>query len=250
MKHLLHLEFRKLRKQRKLIVCTSHMIGLLFLSALTTKVLMNLSPELSSQAGASGITSMTGAVSSSSFVLITGIFVALAACEDYEQQTIKNIYARGYTRTQTYYAKLIAAAAGVTAMFLAVLAFSFTLGTLLFGAGIRDVRFLAVIGTQYIAAMADTALAFAIAAFLRRNGSSIAAIIVAPMIVNMVLSLADSFLRLEDLSLMSLWVSSFMSDLSSVSVSGERLLVCLAGSLLYIPVFAIGGQYLNKRIKL
>ena len=78
----------------------------------------------------------------------------------------------------------------------------------------------------------------------------IAGIILAPMLVGVVCGLADSFLKIEDFTLTSLWLSNFMTDVSILAVSAERMLVCLVGSLIYIPVFVIVGLYYNKKIEL
>ncbi len=49
--------------------------------------------------------------------MFAGIVTALLVCDDYEQQTIKNIYARGYSRSQVYFSKLISVFLAVTVMF-------------------------------------------------------------------------------------------------------------------------------------
>ena len=88
-------EMHKLKKQKSFYICTLIMVALLFLSAITTKALVNGSPEYAAQFKGSGIDSMIGALGNCSFLLIAGIFTALTVCEDYEQQTVKNIFSRG-----------------------------------------------------------------------------------------------------------------------------------------------------------
>lgn len=251
MNRLIKLEFRKLRKQKSFYICTVIMIGLLFLGTLTSNALANAAPELLEQLDASGIGNLIAAVSNSSFVLIAGIFTALCVCEDHEQNTVKTIYARGFSRLQVYFSKMISIFLATSVMFLLVLAFSFLFGALFFGVGsIDSLKLLALLGVQYIASMANIALCFAISSVLRRNGSSIAATILAPMLVNVVLSLVDSFLKFEDFSTTTIWLSSFLGDLGTLAVSTERMLVCLVASLIYIPVFIVAGAYFNKKIEL
>ena len=98
-------------------------------------------------------------------------------------------------------------------------------------------------------AMANVAMFFAISSVLRKNGSSIAATIVAPMLVNVVLSFADSLLKLRDVSLTNYWLSSFLGDLT-LSVESGRMTVCLVASLIYIPVFVFAGIRINRKIEL
>lgn len=59
---------------------------------------------------------------------------------------------------------------------------------------INGTDFIAVLLTQYITCMANISLFSALSFILRKNGSSIAAVIVAPMLINMVLGMTDSFL--------------------------------------------------------
>lgn len=247
---LLRFEMYKLRKQKSLYICTIIIIALLFLSAMTTNAFVNGSPDFAAQYHGSGIDSMIGALGNCSFLLIVGIFTALMICEDYEQQTVKNIFSRGYTRRNVYTAKLLAVWLVTSAMFLTAEIASLIFGSLYFGIGQSgNWHFLAVVGVQYFVAMANVALSVAISSMLRKNGASIAAIIVAPMLVNVVLSLADSLLKLKDISLTNYWLSSFLGDLT-LSVSTERMTVCLVASVIYTLLFVIAGAQFSRRTEL
>jgi len=247
---LMKFEMHKLKKQKSFYICTLIMVALLFLSAMTTNALVNGSPEFAAQFKGSGIDSMIGALGNCSFLLIAGIFTALTVCEDYEQQTVKNIFSRGYSRGSVYTAKLMTVWIATSVMFLIAELAALISGSLYFGIGeTESLRFLAVLGVQYVVAMANVAMFFAISSVLRKNGSSIAATIVAPMLVNVVLSLADSLLKLKDVSLTNYWLSSFLGDLT-LSVGSGRMTVCLVAALIYIPVFVIFGMRINRKIEL
>ncbi len=247
---LMKFEMHKLKKQKSFYICTLIMVALLFLSAMTTNALMNGSPEFAAQFSGSGIDSMIGALGNCSFLLIAGIFTALTVCEDYEQQTVKNIFSRGYSRGSAYTAKLMTVWIATSVMFLIAELAALISGSLYFGIGeVESLRFLAILGVQYVVAMANVALFFAFSSTFRKNGSSIAATIVAPMLVNVMLSLADSLLKLKDVSLTSYWLSSFLGDLT-LSVGLERMTVCLVASLIYIPVFVFVGMKVNRDIEL
>lgn len=251
MKNLLKLEFRKLKRQKSFYICTAIMIALLLLSAVTTNALIKTVPAFAGQLDRSGIDSMITALSNSSFTLIVSIFTALTVCEDYEQQTVKNIFAKGYSRKIVYFAKMISVWISTSIMFVIVVLASLGFGTIFFGIEEPgDLKFLGIIAVQYVTAMANVALFFAISSTLRKNGSSIAAAIIAPMLMNIVLTLLDSFLRLENFSTASIWISSFLGDLSTQAISSERLLFCLAASLAYILLFAFAGLQFNKKFEL
>lgn len=251
MNNLLKLEFRKLRKQKSFYICTVIMIALLFFSAVTTKMLNEANTNFSAQNSISDIASAVSAVSNCSFLLIAGIFTALFVCDDYEQQTIKNFYSRGYTKMQVYFSKFISVWIACSIMFVLVVLSGFLFGKIYFSAEkINGTDFIAVLLTQYITCMANISLFSALSFILRKNGSSIAAVIVAPMLVNMVLGMTDSFLKLKDTSLTNLWVSSFINDLSALTVEHSRLMVCFMASVVYIIVFMTMGSFLHKKIEL
>lgn len=56
--------------------------------------------------------------------------------------------------------------------------------------------------------------------------------------------------QLKDTSLTNLWVSSFINDLSALTVEHSRLMVCFMASVVYIIVFMTMGSFLHKKIEL
>ena len=249
MKNLLKLELRKLRTKKSFYICTFIMIGILLLTTLITNALAG--SDLVGEDGTTCINNMINALGNSYFVMIASIFVAMLVCEDYAGQTIKNIYARGYSRKNVYLAKLIAVLISTTIMVIVVWATSFILGTIFFKVGeVDNYKFLALLGTQYLAVMAEITFAFTIAAIIRKTGGAIACVIVAPMIIGLLLSLADVFSSFEEIYLSELWVSNYLSVVSNFEVTTERILLCFIGSLIYIPIFSLIGFYANKRIQL
>ena len=120
MNNLLKLEFTRLKRQKSFYVCTIIMVALIFLSMLTANALANASPEIAAEFKASGIESLIGGMGNSSFTLIASIFAVLFVCEDYDQQIVKNIYARGYSRKSVYLSKMVSVFVSTTVMFVIV----------------------------------------------------------------------------------------------------------------------------------
>lgn len=249
MKNLLKFEFRKLKKQKSFYICTVIAVALLFLFALTVRsIIWGDSAPAEEELVTAGIGIMVGALSNSSFIMIAGIFVVLFVCEDYSTQTVKNIYARGYSGKQVYFAKLISALLGTTVMFAVVEVAAFAIRTAFFGFGNFDfLKFLELIGIQYTIVVANIALDFALASTIRKNGGAIASVILVPMLVGVVTGFADSFLKSDSFSFTSLWLSEFLSDVSVMTVSPKRMVICLVGSLIYIPLFVTAGVYLHQK---
>ena len=251
MKNLLKLEFRKLITRKSFYICIAIMVGLLLFSALTTNALIDSEFMDEYDYQLSGINTMIEALSTSSFIMIAGIFVALFVCEDYTGQTVKNIYARGYSRVSVYFSKLITVLISTTVMLIIVDAVAFLVGSALFGVGeIGNYKFLAIIGTQYIIAIAEVTFAFTIASVIRKTGGAIACIIIAPMLIGILLSLVDVFFNFENISISEFWISNFLPQISSLDVSNKQIILCIVGSLIYIPLFSAIGLYINKKIQL
>ena len=245
MMSLLRFEFRKLWKQKRFYICTGVMVSLILLSGVTTKVL------LGDATGMTAIELMLNAVENSSFLMIAGIFVALHICEDYEQQTIKNIYARGYTRTEVYFSKLVTAWLSTTIMFLMIVLISFVLGNIYFTAGSADVgKLIELLFVQYLVCMANISMFIALSTVFRTNGSSIAATIVFPMLVNVVLALLDSYLKLEKIHLADYWVSSLSNGLSTLTMHNGKMVQCGILAVIYCMIFIAIGWHFSKKVEL
>lgn len=245
MTNLLRFEFHKLRKQKRFYICTGVMVSLLLLSGVTTKALFGASASMT----VADI--MLNAAGNSSFLMIAGIFAALHICEDYEQQTIKNIYARGYTRNSVYFSKLISAWLSTTCMFLIVMLTSFAFGNIYFTTGSADVgKLTGVLVVQYLVCMANISMFLALSTVFRKNGSSIAATIVFPMLVNMVLALLDSYLKLEKIHLADYWISSLANGLSTLTMSKGKMVQYSVLAVIYCIIFIAFGRYFSKKEQL
>lgn len=134
---LLKFEFRKLRKQKSFYICTVFMLALLLLSAITMHELGDANaPFTISYGSAAEFTLNT--LNGSNFIFISAVFTVLSVCDDYEQQIVKNIYAKGFTRSAVFAAKWITVFAAVSIMFIIVYIVSFALGNLYLPMG--DVR--------------------------------------------------------------------------------------------------------------
>ena len=250
MGNLLKFEFRKMKRLKSFYIC----LGLMLVSVLITAVTLNLidmssiEDQLSELDQASinlaknGVDFMLSAVSNASYLTIVGVFVAIFVCSDFDEQTIKNVYAKGYTRQSVYFSKLIATLVLSTIMFVACLAFAFAVGTAFWGVGEGSVlKILAVVGVQYVACIANVMFFFAISILLSKMGISIALNIIAPIVISLVLALVDTIIKIKDFALSNYWMTTFITDTSFLSITTTRLLVCLAFSVIYIVALVVLG---------
>lgn len=255
MTDLLKFEFRKLKRQKSFYVILAIMVALVVLSAVMSKLLESLASEIDAVADAmdgesiaiTGAGTVLGVVSASMFSTLAAIFTAIIVCGDYESQVIKNVYARGYSRESFYFAKLIYIVVTTSIMFFAAVAVSAILGAVLFGISESGGRIILLLATQYIAVVAGVTMYFAISAVIKKLGGSIAACIIAPMLVSLVFGLADTILKFNDFSIADIWLTSFTTVLSDIGVADKKIALCAALSVFYAAAFIWIGFAASKK---
>jgi len=246
MSALLKFEFRKLKTKKSLYICASLMLLMLVLTAIVKFVAHDLVISLDGDPLYSLQKAAASSILDSSFTLFVGIFVVLFVCEDYSQKTVKNIYAKGYSRGQLFFAKLITSVLVITSLFIIVELLAFLLGYAFYGWEQEfNSKIFAILGVQYVSTIAELSLGFAIAVAIRKTGGAIAAYILAPTVIELVLLLINNLCRFKDFSLLNYWLTAFI-DLYSLEVSVQRLWECLILALVYMLVFLFIG-YLSHR---
>ena len=123
---LLRLEFRKLKRQKSFYIILVLMLAFVALSAVSTKLLEHLAEQINEvgeamggeRFNASGEGVLLGFASSSMFSMLAAIFVAIVVCDDYGNSIVKNIFSRGYSRMDFYFAKLVYLVVTTSVMFL------------------------------------------------------------------------------------------------------------------------------------
>ena len=253
MGNLLNFEFRKLVRQKSFYICNLVLVVLIFLSAFMTKALFDNMEEIT-QPLPTAVGMVQTALSGGNAALIIGIFVALFASEDYTDGTMKNIYAKGYSRTQVYGAKLVSVAFFSLTACLVSFAGSFAAGAVFFeiGSGL-DIHTLLVLLTQTIVmVLGYTALFFAISMILKKTGSAIAGCIVAPMLISLLFGMADSFLQNDKFKFADYWLDGLFSSItqSASAVTNEAMLTAAAVSVVYAVICTAVGVNIVKRQEL
>ena len=233
---LLKYEFFKLRKQKSFIICSTLLFAINAFSALLNK-------------NATAASELVGFMSSGYlYAIIIGIFVSLFVCEDYEQQLVKNIFSKGYSRTGVYFATFIAVVAAATVMILLAMLSAFLFGFIRGGAGTFDADAGGKITNDVIVVFVFVCFFFAVAAIIRKTGGVIAVNVIAPVVVYILLTAIDARLKI-DFSITSVWFVSFFSgDLFSM-FSGKPLDLGLKTTLSagYIVLFIVAGWLLNRK---
>ena len=245
---LLKLEFARFKKQKSFYVCLFISLALLALSNLIFLFIEKAPGEISDLLKQTGLQNLLAIPSSASFSTVAAVFAVLFVCEDYSQKTVKNIYAKGFSKKSVYLSKLIMLWIAVTVMYLTVEIFGFIMGYAMFDiASYSILKMIAVVGTQYIVLMTDVAIGFAFAGIIRKTGGAIAIVIFLPMVLDLLLTLADSIIKLDSFSFAELWTPSFITSLSDFSVNTARILTCLSLSVIYSAIAITAGLFINEQ---
>ncbi len=251
MKDLLKFEFRKLLKQRSFYVCLIIAVAGVFLAALleklSTKIFEveidgeSILPELSFNAF------FLSAARAGNFSILAAVFIGIVANEDFERRTIKNVYAKGYSRTQVYFSKLIYCVTCTTIIFFACACSAALFGAIFIGTTDFEIKVIWLMLSQYVAALAEITFYFLLASMFKRIAPTIAIGIVGTGIISLVLGLISLALNINGFSLPEYWFSTFLSSLSELNVKTERIVTCLIASAAYIAAFTGLGLLCNRK---
>ncbi len=246
MNNLLKFEFRKIFKQKSFYICSAVMLAMSFFGILLNKTLAS-NPELN-MAMPSAKSALLSAVSSSSFTMICGIFIALFVCSDYDQQTIKNVYSRGFSRNTVYFAKYIICIITTIIMFIVTLIFTYAVGSVLLEESVAEEgNYIGLITGQLLYCLAYSSFVFAVSLIVKKVGISIALAILGPSLIGTVINLADAFLKIDNFKIGSYWLDGFLGDLTSLTTDSTRLTVCIVLSIIYAALFFVSGYFINKK---
>lgn len=241
MKNLFKFEFNKFFKQKSFYICMAVMIVMSLFGILISKAIEDETTKLG------GAYFLLNAVSSSDFTVICGIFIALFVCMDYNLQTIKNVYSRGYSRSQVFFAKYIVCIVANCIMFAAVLLFNIAVGSIFFHDAAAHGNYAGLLVGQFLYCIAYASLVFVVGMITKKSGFTIAIAILGPLVIDLLLTLLDSVIKTETFKISNYWINSFGYDLSNLATSATRLGICIALSCVYAIVFIVAGYFINRK---
>ena len=242
---LLHFEFCKLRQSKSLYICSGLLAVLTAFSVYTEKA---MNDELGLDSVTTGIASLMEALPTSMIAMLMGIFVALFVCEDYTSGTIRNILTRGYTRLSVFASKFLTVLAAAVFMSFVCWAAAFITGTAFGGSGdgfgAEQVKILLC---QLVNTLAFATLFFALSIMIQRSGGAIACCIVVPMVMTIILKLADTALAEREIELYKYWIDGLGHSIASVTVKSGTLKDAFWYSVIYIPVSLAVGWLVSRK---
>ncbi len=248
MLNLIKFEFRKLYKSKYPYIIAIISLAFALISGLTNKALYDALIESGQPvAGSSAYLSTKGALAGT-FTMLIGIFVALFATEDASSGTIKNIYARGYTRVQVYYSKYIVSLAASLLISIITVLFTFVYSNAIWGNDVEIVDNVAVIIIgQLLGIIAYHTIFFAISYVFEKVGTAIALNIVAPMIVSLVLGMGDALINSDNFKLNSYWIESLYGNFTSAQSDADMLGIGIALFVVYTIAALMIGMFISNK---
>ena len=252
MKELVKLEFRKLARSKSMYICLAIMLGFILLSAVAYKILIASAidlGEVGAQFNNIDVISFTlTTLSNANFFIILGIIAAITFCFDFEEGTIKNIIARGYSRTSLFFAKVLNIICSTTFMFICSFAFSFGVGAIFFGVGNSNIAsMLGLIGIQYLICLAYAMFFTFLSALIKKKAAAIAINIVAPLAVTVLLTVVDAIIKSETFSIANYWLDGMIINVSALGASTAFILTAIIGSLIYLAIFISLGVLVSRK---
>ena len=239
---LLHFEFHKLIRQKSFYICLAVAVAMLFISTYTTYLMQKDAVDVS-QMGIDGMSVMIGAVSGGTLSMVIGVFVPLFVCEDYVSGTIRNIVTRGYTRLGIFLAKLIAVLFASAIMTIVCMAAGYLVGVLFCAPGEQpfDAYTVKILLCQLAVMLAEASLFYAISTVLQKTGGAIAICLVLPMVLTIVLALADTALAEKEIQLSGYWLERINGTLAVFDVKSDDMKKALLTALSYFVVTTVGS---------
>lgn len=241
---LFKFEIRKITRQKSFYICFGISLLILVLSAVIMKIAAN---DAGSDAVFSPVSFTMSAITSSSYVMLLGIFTALYCCDDNSNNTLKNIYSRGYSRAKVFFAKYVVSLLASLVVAAAFFLISFILGKVLGNADEAVTgAFTGSVILQLLVIVGYHAVYFSLAMIIGKVGGSVALNIVGPMLVLTVLTLLASLLKI-DFNFNEFWLDAVMNPLSQGNVDGKIITKAVLMPILYAGAFLTAGYFVNRK---
>lgn len=246
MKKLFQFELFKLRKQKSLYICSGLILVIVLFTLLVNLLLFKTLGAVYMEKP-TAINVMLSAVSASDFTLIAGIFIVLYVCGDFNQQTIKNIYSRGFSRTEVYFVKLIVCVAYTVATFIITELFALATGSAFFGFAPQEGHIFALLLGQLLACIAYSSFVFAVCHLVKKTGVAIVVVIFVPMVLGLILMVLDAIIKADSFKLVDYWLDGMITKLSYTGASVTTIVVGCILPVVYAALFAVGGFFINRK---
>ena len=239
---LIRFELRKLFRQKSFYICLiAYVLIMLLMNYMTYDSSYSLAKQLGMELNTreySGVYGALKAINIGALGLILGIFTPLLICDDYANGTIRNVLARGYTKSMVFVSKYIAIlTAAVIFVFVGWIA-GFLDYAILCQPGLKylTVDAIAQFWMQVLLMMAYASIYFMVAIAIQKLGGSIAVCIMVATMAGTLFIAADLVLSMREstLTVSPYWLGNIMNTLVEFDASAKEMGRALICSLCYM----------------
>ncbi len=245
MGRLIKFEFFKLRKSKFLYIATGVYLTVFLL-------MMMIGGDITgdpNQDYIRRVASVALTLTSVAFVPFIAVFTAVFVCDDFSGRITKNVYSRGYTRTQFFFAKLFVSFVVVSGVVLTVYGSCFVMGSLIAGSFIGVMNEIPQFALMIIAwCVFYYTFSFMAATAVRRKAIAIILGLMGPNVIHFILSVIDiSLMGLNPVqshfALSRLWFSMYNLDI----FIGAWWVKAVLAFVFYAPLFILIGWLSNRK---
>lgn len=235
MKNMLKFEFYKLFRTKAFYICSGIILGLILLFS----YIMNEFSLINA------LDFTEEFIENIPVELIFAVFIGLFICDDNSNGTIKNIYAKGYSREVVYFAKYIVLFITSFVLISFYILFSFAWGNLLWGTENYDItqKDIYIIISQVIFIMERYTFCFAVSTIISRKGAAIAINIILPQLAEVLSIFIDMLLDFEEPYI----YNHILRNLYNNIYNNETFLKFSLFALIYSVVFMLISSLINNR---
>ena len=241
MNKLWRFEWRKIWRQKSLYLCFGIGLVMNLLAAIAIK---------SFNGSMSACASLYSALNSG-FLVFLGIYLAIYACHDYAQNTMKCIYARGYHRTTVYFTKYLISLCVTLMLALLYLCFNFLI-TLILNGKVGSLNHLEIqsLLLQLWTMIGFHGMYFGVGMIVSKVGGSVALNIIGIEFCFAILSTIFTILKIN-FDIIQLSLQGVFDAVSMIPYEGSLTTGLLLRSIIlpisYLAIFVGAGWWLNQR---
>jgi len=275
MKNLISFEMRKLFRARVLYICAGVLVLVVLLFAGINKlqqvvieeaytgipagdgtIAINTGDDMPQELAAimgmassySGLSTLLDALTNVYIIIVFAVFVAVFFCGDYGNGAIKNVFTKGYTRTQVFFSKYMVCLAVSLCYALLVMLTGFLAGLFMWGAGEGwSGKVALLILLQLLAIAGYNALFCFMAVLCKRVGAAMGAGMALTILLPLVLTLIELLADKSGLKLSRYWLSGCITAASYVRVASANLIRSAVCSGLYCALFTLFGWLIHQK---
>ena len=183
-------------------------------------------------------------ISNAFFTYFLAAIISFIACRDFEQNILKNVYAKGFTGEKVYTAKFLFILLITSIVFVLTILIGCIQTAIVFGLP-PMAELYPILFAQFIAVLAYAAFDVLFCVIFKKSGLALAFLILVPPLGGLLLDLADMYLHLP-FSLGNLWITQAMAYIHGGSITTQDLLYSLLTSACYMIGCFFLGRFIAK----